>query len=199
MPFNQKTIIIQWLFIAFMLLSCQDNGTRTVAEPLSILSPDSSLHLINGVLFYGETLFNGQLREIWPNGKLKAIRHMANGKEQGLSETYYSNGERESSRWYVNGEKDGLHTGWWENGQKKYEYHFKNGNYDSTFTEWYQSGNLIQRVMYANGKELYGKGWRENGKLYMNFIMKDGRRYGMNNSNLCYGLKDEQVADTKNK
>ena len=158
-----------------------------------ISASDTALHFINGTLFCQSKPFNGELNESWPNNKPKSIQRITNGKQQGLSETFYSNGSKQSTRWYINGEKDSLHTGWWENGNKKYEYHFRNGNYNGMFTEWYQSGNMIQQLMYANGKELYGKGWRDNGKLYMNFVMKEGRRWGMNNTNLCYGLKLEEV------
>ncbi|MBL0182944.1 MAG: hypothetical protein IPP96_11885 [Chitinophagaceae bacterium] len=52
---------------------------------------------------------------------------------------------------------------------------------------------MIQQVFYENGKEISGKGWRENGKLYMSFVMKGGRRYGLFNANLCYSLVKEDI------
>ncbi len=193
---NKTNLILIWIFI--LLFSC---NSRNDIEPgdahhFSVIISDTSLHLINGTLFYKDhKTFNGELKDAWPNGKLKSIERYLNGKQQGLSETFYPDGKKESTRWYSNGEKDSVHTGWWWNGNKKYEYHFKMGSYNGMFAEWYESGKIIQQVMYAEEKELYGKGWRENGKLYMNFVMKDGRRYGMNNSNLCYGLKDEKVKE----
>ena len=184
------------LLAFFLLSSCNvQDSPKIKLHIFSITVSDTALHLINGELFYENQPFNGELKELWPNQKIKSLERYSNGKQQDLSETFYPNGDRESTRWYSKGEKDSVHMGWWENGNKKYEYHFSKGLYNGMFTEWYQSGKMIQQVMYANGKDLYGKGWRENGKLYMNFVMKDGRRYGMNNSNLCYGLKGEKVVE----
>jgi hypothetical protein len=44
----------------------------------------------------------------------------------------------------------------------------------------------MKQIHYNNGTDEYGKGFRENGKVYMSFVVKNGRRYGLNNSNLCY-------------
>lgn len=177
------------------MLSCnkKDDVKKATGKLIVVTASDTALHTRNGIIFYQSALFSGEIKDMWPNHQIKSIQRVINGKREGLSETFYPNGKKESTRWYTNGEKDSLHSGWWENGNKKFEYHFKNGNYNGLFTEWYQSGKQLQQVMYANGKELYGKGWRESGKLYMNFVMKDGRRYGMNNSNLCYGLKSEKL------
>ena len=189
---KQKLLISWSLLVALNLVSCNHEQQKIKSFIVSVPSNDTSLHLINGVLYSSGKPFYGEVRDAWPNGEAKSNMRLTNGKQQGLTETFYSNGDRESTRWYNNGEKDSVHTGWWENGIKKYEYHFDNGLYNGLFTEWYQSGTIIQQVMYAHGKELYGKGWRETGKLYMNFVMKDGRRYGMNNSNLCYEFKDKK-------
>ncbi len=191
-----KTNFILICGLILFSFSCKEktDKTNTGRQTFSLLASDTALHLINGTFFYrNQHPFSGEIKELWPNDHLKSIQRITNGKQQGLTETFYPGGQRESIRWYTNGEKDSVHTGWWENGNKKYEYHFKIGVYDGLFTEWYQSGKMIQEVMYKDGKELYGKGWRESGKLYMNFVMKDGRRYGMNNSNLCYGLKQQVI------
>lgn len=183
------------LFLIMFLFSCKSHSVIPAdTKEFSVFISDTCLKMTNGQWFYkNNQLFNGELKENWPNGNLKNIQQIRNGKQQGLSETFYANGSKESVRWYLNGEKDSVHTGWWENGNKKFEYHFKHAVYDGLFSEWYQNGSMLQQLMYTNGKEMWGKGWRENGKLYMNYTMKDGRRYGLYNSNLCYGLKDENV------
>lgn len=172
-------------------LSCKEKNIIQNQQQISqvVVLPDTAIKTLNGILFYHDTVFTGKTIEKWPNGNLHTSQFFTNGKQQGLSETFYINGTIASRRWYLDGEKDSVHTGWWENGNKKYEYPFNKGVYNGLFTEWYEQGTMMQQVMYQNGQELYGKGWRENGKVYMNFVMKNGRRYGMNNSNLCYGLK----------
>jgi hypothetical protein len=47
-------------------------------------------------------------------------------------------------------------------------------------------------VYYEKGQEKRGQGWRENGKLYMSFEVRNGRMYGQGNPNLCYSLQNEQ-------
>ena len=37
------------------------------------------------------------------------------------------------------------------------------------------------------------KGWRENGKVFINYEAKDGVRYGLQKSNLCYTLIDQKI------
>lgn len=37
------------------------------------------------------------------------------------------------------------------------------------------------------------KAWRENGKPYINYEVKDGVRYGLQKAALCYTLKNGQT------
>ena len=69
---------------------------------------------------------------------------------------------------------------------------FSAGLYSGMYREWYSSGRLYKEIHYTNGADDYGQGWRENGKLFMNYVMRNGRRYGIVNSNLCYTVKNEQ-------
>ena len=161
---------------------------------LTIEANDPNLLLVNGTWFYPkEKPLTGVIKDHYADGTLKFLYRLDHGKQQGFSETWHPDGKSESLRWYSKGEKDSVHTGWWLNGNKKFEYHFNNGNYHGLFTEWYQSGKIIQEIIYDNGKEVSGKGWRENGKLYMSFVVKNGRRYGLFNANLCYSLSKENM------
>jgi antitoxin component YwqK of YwqJK toxin-antitoxin module len=189
------------LFIFFLLplilllFSCRNNDP-SVAMAITkreLKAGDSSLHVRNGVLYQTEKPFSGTIKEFYPSQAVKSIIEMEAGRQQGIAKTFFENGTAESIRWYRNGEKDSVHRGWWPNGKLRFEYHFSEGAYQGMFTEWYFSGNMIQQLLYENGREVHGKAWRDNGKLYMNFVMKNGRRYGLNNPNLCYSLKNEKV------
>ena len=163
--------------------------------PVTMNIADASLKIVNGVLYSGDKLFTGKLTDFYPNKILKSSAGFVNGKEQGLSETFYEDGEKETARFYTAGEKDSVNTGWWPGGTKKFEYHFNKGNYNGAFREWYMNGAIAREIMYDNGKEQSGKEWRENGKLYTNFVWKGNRRYGVVNSNLCYGVDKGKVVD----
>lgn len=182
-----------YILLSILFFSCRENirSVTTNIPAISISSGDTALHLVNGTWFYkNDSTFTGIIKEFYPDGSVRCLQRLENGRQQGYTETYYNDGGPESRRWYSKGEKDSAHTGWWPNGNKKFEYHFTNGNYNGLFTEWYQSGKMIQQVVYESGKEISGKGWRENGKLYMSFVMKEGRRYGLFNANLCYSVKE---------
>ena len=165
-----------------------------------VRSTDSSLKQINGVWYYKYQLFNGTIETYFPSGPLKARQSFYKGKEEGLLSTFYENGNKDARRLYHNGEKDSINMGWWINGHPRFEYHFKNGIYEGDFKEWYVSGKPLKHIIYHFGKEQSGTGWRENGKVYMSFVMRNGRLYGLINPNLCYSLKNERgeyVANTK--
>ncbi len=188
--------------ILFCLSSC-DHFTKPaniavaaskqrVIPNIIIKSTDSALQLINGVWFYHHNTFSGTIQTYYPSGKLKAIQSFYNGKDEGILYTYYENGNKDAQRFYHNGEKDSINQGWWINGNPRFEYHFKDGVYEGDFKEWYVSGKPLKHIIYHDGKEQSGKGWRENGKVYMSFVTRDGRLYGLINPNLCYSLKNER-------
>jgi antitoxin component YwqK of YwqJK toxin-antitoxin module len=190
----------KYLFIPAVLLfsyGCSDQDPEKLyqseqsAVNLVVRSTDSSLHLVNGIWYYQQKLFSGTIETYFPSRRLQSRQDFYNGKEEGLLSTYYENGNKDTRRYYHNGEKDSINQGWWPNGNPQFEYHFKNGVYDGDFKEWYASGKPLKHIVYQNGKEQSGKGWRENGKPYMSFVMHDGRLYGLVNPNLCYSLKKE--------
>ena len=158
----------------------------------TVQSIDTSLALQNGVWYYHQKPFTGFIETHYPSGSLKSRQSFYLGKDEGLMLSYYEDGSRDASRFYHNGEKDSINQGWWPNGNPRFEYHFRNGIYEGDFKEWYQSGKPLKHIVYHDGKEQSGKGWRENGKIYMSFVVREGRLYGLVNPNLCYSLKNEQ-------
>ncbi len=192
------------LLIIFILLiaACSDpvrtetaaqNNRQNIIVPADTLhSTDTLLVIHNGLWLYRQRPYSGYIETHYENGQLKMRQSVFKGKEEGWSESFYEDGNKEDLRYYHSGEKDSIHTGWWVNGNKKFEYHFTMSNYDGQFREWYNSGRLMKDISYDKGKETSGKGWRENGKPYMSFVVRDGRLYGLVNPNLCYSLKNEK-------
>ncbi len=157
-----------------------------------VRSTDTALQLKNGVWYYKQVPLIGNIQTYFSNGILKGTHTIYKGKEEGLSITYYENGNKDAIRIYHDGEKDSVNTGWWMNGNLRFEYHFKAGVYEGDYKEWYENGNPAKHIVYHEGKEISGKGWRMNGKVYMSFVQRDGRLYGLINPNLCYSLKNER-------
>ena len=185
-----------FLFIMLSFFSCKQLQKKVFADADVISSPviieanNHSLIFKNGFWYYGENLFSGTIIDRFSDKTVHQKKTYTSGKENGLQLIYFPGGELSEKRYYTNGEKDKVHTGWWENGNLRFEYHFANGIYNGDYKEWYQSGKLLKHIHYVKGIDDCGKGWRETGKLYMNYIMKNGRRYGIVNSNLCYTVKN---------
>ena len=163
-----------------------------VIPGLIVRSTDTSLQLINGVLYFHHHFFSGNRETYFPSGALQARQSFYQGKEEGWLHSFYENGKKDAHRFYHDGEKDSINMGWWINGNPRFEYHFKKGSYEGDYKEWYLSGKTMKHIIYHDGKEQSGTGWRENGKVYMRFVMRDGRLYGLINPNLCYSLKNER-------
>lgn len=187
-------------YIFFLLIiACSSEPQPLVAErqvpmipAIDIRVDDPRLMFKNGRWYYNDSLFSGYVHAFYPNGNKQRIQAFYDGKEEGQLMTWFQDGQKESERYFINGEKEGLHKGWWENGQQRFEYHFKNGIYDGDFKEWFSTGAEFKHIEYKNGVEIRGKGWRENGKLYMSYEVKGNRRYGLMNAQPCYTLKNEK-------
>lgn len=193
--------IVSVIIFLLVLISCrqtQPDTSPVVTEPRPVIpahrvrQDDTAVHLANGVWQYHAKPYSGQLVALYPSGKIKSILLLWQGKEEGLQTTYYEDGMMATARWYRGGEKDSVNQGWWPNGQQKFLYHFRKGEYEGSFEEWYVSGKPMKKILYYNGKEESGQGWRENGKPYMSFVVKEGRWYGLINPNLCYSLRNEK-------
>ena len=157
---------------------------------LHLNASDSHLAFKNGYWYYHGNPFSGIIVERFADNSVYKKTNYKKGKEEGEQNVFYPGGRLCEKRKYHLGEKDGEHVGWWSNGNKRFEYHFANGVYNGDYREWYESGKPLKHIHYAEGIDDRGKGWRENGKLYMNFTVKNGRRYGLNNSNLCYTVSN---------
>lgn len=193
------------LYFLLFLISCRETGKSPYADrqkkavvrviPDKVLRyGDSLLHIENGVWYAGDQPYSGFVETYYANGILQARQGFYEGREEGVRKAYYANGFAESVRYYRNGEKDSVHRGWWPNGHLRYEYHYQMGDYEGNWKEWYASGAPMKYIIYHAGKEQSGKGWRENGKPYMSFVMRGGRLYGLINANLCYSLRNEKGA-----
>lgn len=62
---------------------------------------------------------------------------------------------------------------------------------ETTKRTWYPNGQLSEVRHLKNGREDgLQQAWTEDGTLYMNYEMKDGRRYGLFNARPCSPVKE---------
>ncbi len=177
------------LLFALWVLSCTPTQDE---EPISLDLNDTQLQQQGKYLMYQAKPFDGIIIETHANGGPKSQAYYKDGMQHGKFISWYQDGKKESERYYEQGEKEGLHFSWWPNGHLRFEYQFTAGLYHGTFKEWYENGKPLHVFEYNHGNEVRAIGWRDNGKTYINFAVRNGKKYGLTNARLCYSLKDEQ-------
>lgn len=93
--------------------------------------------------YKGESTYvngEGEYKEYYENGKLKAIGKIVNDKNEGVWKYYYQTGELEGTCSYVNGK--GLYKGYYENGKLKMEGQLDNGNNVGLWTIYNEDGTV---------------------------------------------------------
>lgn len=147
-----------------------------------------------GALFYHlNKPFSGNAIELYPTGEIKSTARFSSGSREGEQYTYHENGQLASVRSYRNNKKHGEHVGWWPNGNKKFSYHFIDGLQEGESLEWYVDGELFREMNYTKGKEEGSqKMWENDGSIRANYVVKNGRRYGLIGLKNCKSVNDEE-------
>ena len=92
---------------------------------------------------------------------------------------------------YLNGRKNGKQIAYWENGNKKFEFIAKDDAYEGEMKEWNIEGKLIHLANFKNGQENgTQKMWYDNGKIRANYVIIDGKRYGLLGTKNCRNVSD---------
>ncbi len=165
-------------------------GDEIQIPQLIIIQDDSNLYISNGVYYYNNNPFSGYILSKYENGTPEEKSGYLNGKKEGISFEWFPNSSLRSERFYTNGEKNGIHYGWYENGSIRFQYSFKNGINEGISTEWYRDGMISRQTVYSCGNEVSAKAWGVNGKLYINYEVRNGVIFGLNNSVPCYSIKN---------
>ena len=143
---------------------------------------------VNGVVYVDRAPFTGRVREHFANKELKRDAIYRNGKLQGLARGWHDNGRLDYARTYSAGLEDGTHEGWYEDGSRRFEYHFTNGISEGVSKQWYRNGTPYTLFHFVNGQETGRQQmWDTAGKLRANYVIRDGRRYGLPGSVGCRG------------
>jgi antitoxin component YwqK of YwqJK toxin-antitoxin module len=186
-----KIIVYKLILIA----ACGLMLTRT----RRITRPDAHISFVNGQLFYRGFVYSGIVEERYQQiGTIRETRFQ-NGFPNGIQIEYLeSSGQKLAKREFVNGENSGIHEGWFENGGRRFHYEYANANPNGDFWEWHRSGHPSLFARFENGRLIGKKMWREDGKIYMNFVFPEGRPVGVPGVKLCYQVRESQkFADSR--
>ena len=178
-----KRVYLHILLISILFNSCSRDKRFSNLD----FSNDELL-LINGILYYKNVPFSGNIVSNYDASKLKSETQYDKGRKHGFEKQWLYNGHLILNRYYIKGNKAGIHKAWWENGSLKFEYHFNNeGEYNGTVKEWYKSGQIFLAFNYNEGKEVGSqKMWKLDGSLRANYEVVNGERFGLIGLKKCY-------------
>ena len=163
------------------------NDTRVVVSSLS-----SELTKKNDTLFFRKNKMNGLLYSL-NTTKTDTLfsENYINGILDGVSKKWYPNGQLMEVRIYKLGQKNGKQVAYFENGKVKFDFTAKLDQYEGELKEWNNDGNLIHFATYKNGQEEgTQKMWYDNGKIRANYVMVNGKRYGLLGTKNCKNVSD---------
>jgi antitoxin component YwqK of YwqJK toxin-antitoxin module len=137
-------------------------------------------------VYYGANPYSGYAYRLSPTGDTLQLSGYVAGLEEGPQIKRYPGGALQEVRQYSAGRKNGLHTGYWDNGRKKFEFTIVDDYNEGNFKEWSPNGVLIKDFNYVHGMEAGSeKLWWNDGTIRANYVVKDGRKYGLIGLKLC--------------
>lgn len=152
---------------------------------------DSSFKMHQDTVYYGDHYFTGYRYSLYENGDTAELQSYFNGVEEGFQKRWYPNRQPAALRFYINGKKEGTHQTWWEDGKPKMSFTAYHNEYEGEFREWYASGLPAKDFHYVNGQEEGSeKLWWSDGKIRANYVIRDGKKYGLLGLKICMNPYD---------
>ncbi len=145
----------------------------------------------NAVLYNGKK-FSGYVYLLNTNNKdTLLLEGYYNGKQEGIQKKWYPNKQLFEVRYYKEGWKHGPQVSFFENGQKRFEFVAVHDAYEGEMKEWNYYGQLIHLGTYTAGQE-NGKQqlWYDDGRVRANYVIKNGKRYGLLGTKNCKNVSD---------
>jgi antitoxin component YwqK of YwqJK toxin-antitoxin module len=144
-----------------------------------------------GLAFYQGRPFTGMLYTLAANNDTIQVTGFNQGKEHGTWRSFYPSNRLQEKRYYHNGQKTGKYIAYWPNGKQKWLYHFNRNEYHGQCLEWNDKGLLVKNMNFNMGYEDGPQHqWYDNGKVKANYLMINGRRYGLLGTKNCVNVSD---------
>lgn len=186
-------------FLLFLLMnSCAEKNSEELvfkSETIPKIFKDKNTEnftLKSDTLFLNNQKFSGYLFELNSN-KTDTLSSESyfDGLQSGKSKKWYDNKQLMELRNYYQGKKNGKQIAYWENGDKKFEFTAINDACEGEMKEWNSDGKLIHLANYKDGQEEgTQKLWYDNGKIRANYVILNGKRYGLLGTKNCKNVSD---------
>jgi antitoxin component YwqK of YwqJK toxin-antitoxin module len=182
--------------ICWFLLACQPFMTQESVN--WVLENDVSFSHNQGFLLYKNKPFSGNQYLLFANGDTAKIATFLAGKAHGWTKIWYNKNLLTEQRYFVNGKKEGEHKAWWPDGKCRFLYHFKNDEHDGIQQDWFPNGKLAEVFNYRNGhEEGQQQMWFDDGTLKANYVIHDGRRFGLPGVKNCVSVIENNTFRAK--
>jgi hypothetical protein len=181
------------LLLSIGVAGCNNRPANPAVNSMAVLnSNDIGLANVNGSMYFNRQPFSGLLFTLFAGTKDTAeISAWSQGKEHGEWKKFYKAGRSQSNRTFENGKKTGVLITWWPDGTKQMHYLFHNDEYDGTCREWNEQGKLVKEMNYKMGHEEGSqRSWYDNGSTRANYVIKNGRRFGLLGTKNCMNVSD---------
>ncbi len=187
----------RWVYILWILSSCMGEKTSELVKEKPPIPPEkyvtSSIASFKlDTAYVTGKRFSGYLFTIdqTTNDTISKIGYL-DGLMAGICKIWYRKNQLLEEREFKDGAKNGLQVAYWENGKIKFEFTAVNDAYEGELREWNVNGDLIHLGTYKNGQEEGPqKMWYDNGKIRANYIMRNGKRYGLLGTKNCVNVSD---------
>lgn len=175
-----------------VLFGCSTPETSTESVNMLLNKNNQELEMQNGLLIINNKPFSGTIFSLFAGttdtAELCSYKY---GQEDGEWKKYYPSKKIKEIRFFEHGQKTGEYNAWWENGNKQLQYFFVADEYEGTCREWNETGMLTKVMNYKKGHEDgHQQWWYDNGKIKANYIIENGRRYGLLGTKNCINVSD---------
>ena len=108
------------------------------------------------------------------------------GEPDRVELAFDASGRIESERAYRDGHKVGRHRSFWPDGTLRVQADYERDAFHGAYRTFYSSGRPYELRHYDHGRESgLQQSWTETGELFLNYEVRDGRRYGLVNARPC--------------
>jgi hypothetical protein len=192
-----KMKLISLLSLLFLYCSCKENKASSLDEmpitpPVFTMASSPHLSFRNDTAFLNSNMYSGCIYALdsLTNDSI-SVSCYSKGLLHGLSRKWYPGKQLMEERYYVSGKKNGRQLSLWENGNKRFEFIARDDAYEGELKEWNIDGRLIHLAHFENGQEAGAqKLWYDNGKIRANYVILNGKRYGLLGTKNCRNVSD---------
>lgn len=140
---------------------------------------------VENLYYHSEELFSGKASLISDDKMELGNVEIDNGKLNGLVLEWFPDGAKKTRKVFKEGFEDGIQKGWHTTGFISYEYEAEQGKILNVYKEYFPNGNMQIEKKYEDGVEVANKILNLNGKVIANYVLKNGRYYGLMGSGNC--------------